>query len=385
MLLCIEIGNTNIVLGVFEDNKLTHSFRIASNILETVDEYGVKIIEILRVFNLDYKKIEGVVISSVVPGLDTTFEKMIFKYFNATPLFVSPGVKTSIKIKIDNPKQLGADILVGAVASYYKYGAPAIIIDMGTAITFAYVNENRELLGGIITPGIKVSFSSLVSKTSRLEEVKIGAPLKVMGKDTVSAIQSGMIYGTASMIDGMIRKIKKEMESKINPVVVLTGGESNIIKDYLDEKVIVDDNLLLEGLKIIYQKNHNIEWKYHPNHILKWVIFMLNDKGPLMFINTVNTQVNEVPHQKIYDSRYPKVKENPSLSGLSFLEERKLKNILEMYEKNRPVLCNIICEETELVGIPFKKDDVYLFVKTSEEKVERVMLNKITDIVIIKF
>ena len=112
---------------------------------------------------------------------------------------------------------------------------------------------------------------------------------------------------------------------------------------------------------------------------------MLNDKGPLMFINTVNTQVNEVPHQKIYDSRYPKVKENPSLSGLSFLEERKLKNILEMYEKNRPVLCNIICEETELVGIPFKKDDVYLFVKTSEEKVERVMLNKITDIVIIKF
>ena len=259
MLLCIEIGNTNIVLGVFEDNKLTHSFRIASNILETVDEYGVKIIEILRVFNLDYKKIEGVVISSVVPGLDTTFEKMIFKYFNATPLFVSPGVKTSIKIKIDNPKQLGADILVGAVASYYKYGAPAIIIDMGTAITFAYVNENRELLGGIITPGIKVSFSSLVSKTSRLEEVKIGAPLKVMGKDTVSAIQSGMIYGTASMIDGMIRKIKKEMESKINPVVVLTGGESNIIKDYLDEKVIVDDNLLLEGLKIIYQKNHNIE------------------------------------------------------------------------------------------------------------------------------
>ncbi|MGD9604734.1 MAG: type III pantothenate kinase [Bacilli bacterium] len=254
MLLCIDIGNTNIVLGVFLDNHLSHSFRMQSNLMKTADEYGTKIIDILTFHEIDYHEITGVIISSVVPGLDSTFEKLIETYFQTKALFVGPGTKSGIKIKIDNPKQLGADILVGAVATHHKYGAPAIIIDMGTAITFAYLNQEKELLGGVIVPGIKTAFSSLVSKTSRLEEARIDVPLKVIGKDTVSSIQSGMVFGTASMIDGMIKKIKKEMNTD-ELLVVLTGGEARLIKPYLEENVIYDENLLLDGLRIIYQKN----------------------------------------------------------------------------------------------------------------------------------
>lgn len=254
MLLCIDIGNTNTVIGVYEDNNLLIDFRIESNLSQTADEYGVKLLDMFKYNNLDYHKVDGVIISSVVPNLDSTFEKMIFKYFNNNAIFVGPGIKSGIKIKTDNPKQLGADILVGAVASYQKYGAPVIIIDMGTAITFFYVDKDKELLGGVIAPGIKTSFRSLVSKTSKLEEVRMDAPLSVIGKDTTSCIQSAMIFGSAAMIDGIIRKMKKEIG--LNDVkVVLTGGEARIIKNYLEEEVIYDEELLLEGLRIIYQKN----------------------------------------------------------------------------------------------------------------------------------
>ncbi|HNZ50295.1 MAG TPA: type III pantothenate kinase [Bacilli bacterium] len=254
MLLCVDIGNTNIVLGVFQDDNLSHSFRLQCNLMQTADEYGTQIIEILRFYQIDYLSVKAVIISSVVPGLDRTFEKMAELYFKTKPLFVGPGTKSGIKIKLDNPKQLGADILVGAVAAYYKYGAPAIIIDMGTAITFAYVNAEKELLGGIIVPGIKTSFSNLVSKTSKLEEVRMDVPLRVIGRDTVASIQSGMIYGTASMIDGMIRKIKQDVNVD-RAVVVITGGEARMIMPFLEEKIIYDDHLLLDGLRLIYQKN----------------------------------------------------------------------------------------------------------------------------------
>ncbi|MDD3107230.1 MAG: type III pantothenate kinase [Bacilli bacterium] len=254
MLLCIDIGNTNIVLGVFSQDKLVHSFRIQANLMQTSDEYGTKIIEILQFLGVDYHEIAGVIISSVVPGLDGTFEKMTDRYFNTKPLFVGPGTKSGIKIKIDNPKQLGADILVGAVATYHKYETPAIIIDMGTAITFAYLSQEKEILGGVIVPGIKTAFSGLVSKTSKLEEVRMDAPLKVIGKDTIASIQSGMIFGTASLIDGMIQKIKKEMHID-HVTTILTGGEAKVIKEYLQEPVIYDDNLLLEGLRLLYHKN----------------------------------------------------------------------------------------------------------------------------------
>ncbi|MCK9471042.1 MAG: type III pantothenate kinase [Bacilli bacterium] len=254
MILCIDIGNTNCVFGVFENDSLLTCFRLESKLSQTIDEYGVKVLELLKFHNLERQKIEGVIISSVVPPLDGTFEKMLVKYFNLKPLFVGPGTKTGVRISVDNPKQVGADIIVGAVASIQKYGTPTIIIDMGTAITLFYVDDKKELVGGVIAPGIRTGFGGLFKNTARLEEVKLHQPPSVIGRDTVSCIQSAMVHGTSAMIDGLIRKIKKEIGiEKIN--VVLTGGESRLIQHFLEEEVIYDEDLLMEGLNIIYKKN----------------------------------------------------------------------------------------------------------------------------------
>lgn len=254
MLLCVDIGNTNLVIGLFENDKLVISFSLESNLNQTKDEYGVKILDMINYNNLDKSKITGVIISSVVPTLDVTFEKMFLKYFGIKPLFVGPGIKTGIRINTDNPKQVGADIIIGAVAAVAKYGAPVIIIDMGTAITLFYVDEKKELLGGIIAPGIKISYDSLFKKTSKLEEVKFHEPINVIGRDTVGCIQSAMLYGTASMIDGLIKKMKKEI-NRDDIKVVLTGGEARYIRHLLEEETIYYENLLLDGLLLTYNKN----------------------------------------------------------------------------------------------------------------------------------
>lgn len=252
MLICVDIGNTNIVLGVFENEKIKHSFRLQTDIYQTVDEYGIKILQMFNSFEIKKDDIEGVIIASVVPQLDMVFIKLFEKYFNKESIFVGPGIKSGINIRLDNPKQLGADILVGAVGAIEKYSSPTIVIDMGTAITFCYVNSNKELLGGIIIPGIKTSFNALFKKTSKLEEVGIEKPKSVVGRDTISSLQSGMVYGMASTIDGLIRKIKKE-NGEAN--VVITGGEARFIINVLEEKVIYDENLLLDGLRLLYYKN----------------------------------------------------------------------------------------------------------------------------------
>jgi type III pantothenate kinase len=254
MILCIDIGNTNTVCGVYEKEHLIAQFHLESNLHHTADEYGVDFLWMFNYNDMNYQDVKGVIIASVVPALDSIYERMVKKYFKLDPIFVGPGIKTGIHIKTDNPKQLGADILVGAVASLQKYGTPSIIIDMGTAITLFYLDKNKELLGGIITPGVRTSYLGLFSKTSRLEEVKMDSPPSVIGKDTITCIQSGMVYGTASMIDGLIRKIKKEIGH--NSKVVLTGGESSIIKNFLEEEVIYDENLILDGLRFIYYKNN---------------------------------------------------------------------------------------------------------------------------------
>ncbi len=254
MLLCIDIGNTNIVFGIYDGDKLLNSFRLETNYHKTVDEYGLKFIEMIKYIGHEVTEIDGIIIASVVPQLDGVFAKTISKYIKIEPLFVNAGIKTGINVKIDSPKQLGADILVGAVASVNKYKAPIIVIDMGTAITFTYVNENKELLGGIITPGIRTSYNSLIKKTSRLEEADMERPKSVVGRDTVSAIQSGMIFGTSSLIDGLIKKLKKE---KGECPVVITGGEAHFILESLEEKVYYEENLMLEGLKYIYHRNKN--------------------------------------------------------------------------------------------------------------------------------
>jgi len=253
MLLCIDIGNTNVFLGVYEGNKLVAEFSMTSSGQQTADEVVIKLMDVFNLYKLDPEEIEGVIIASVVPRLDSVFEKAIRKFFRITPLFVGPGVKSGIHIKTDNPKQLGADILAGAVAAYHKYGAPAIIIDMGTAITLFYVSENKELLGGVITPGIRIAYSGLFSKAAKLEEVRAEAPASVIGKDTATCIQSGMVFGTAALVDGLIRRMKAEVGT--NPAVVLTGGEAVIVKDHLEEEFIYDRHLVMDGLRLIYHKN----------------------------------------------------------------------------------------------------------------------------------
>lgn len=251
MILAIDIGNSNIVVGVYND-KLRSKYRMETLLNETADGYGIKIYNLLKHDGYQEADFEGIIISSVVPVLDYTFTRLCDKYFHQKPMFVLPGIKSGIKIKIDNPKQLGADLLVAAVAGANKYNLPLIIIDMGTAITISVVDAERAFVGGVIYPGIATSFNSLIKKTAKLEEVRIEHIKTVIGKDTVSSIQSGMLYGTGAMLDGMIKKIKNTYP---DAVVLLTGGHSRIIKEYMDEEVTLDRDLVLDGLRIIYDKN----------------------------------------------------------------------------------------------------------------------------------
>lgn len=251
MLVCLDVGNTHIVLGVYNNEELK-TYRICTNPNATSDELGIKIKEIL---NFNYKNATkyDFVISSVVPKIDLAIKKMCAKYFNCEALFVEQGVKSGIKIRLDNPKELGADILVGAVASVSQYGGNCLVIDIGTAMTMVYVNENKELLGGTIFPGMHTSFSSLMSKAAKLEEVSFEKPKDIIGTDTKSCLQSGMIYGYLSLIEGLIEMYKKRLgELK----VVITGGEAALLKEFFKDKdYIFDDELLIKGLKIIYEKN----------------------------------------------------------------------------------------------------------------------------------
>ncbi len=258
MILCIDIGNTSSIFGIFKNDELISTFGLESKPGQSYDEYGVKLLELFKYNLLNKDEIEGIIISSVVPSLDLTYEKMFLKYFHQKPIFVGPGTKTGVKIAVDNPKQVGADIIVGIAAAIEKYEAPNIVIDMGTAITLFYVDSKKELIGGVISPGVKTSYEGLFKNTARLEEVKLNTPPSIIGKDTVSCIQSAMVYGTASMIDGIVRKMKQEIKKtkkEENLKVIITGGEAKFIKDYLEEDVIYDENLVLEGLNLIYKKN----------------------------------------------------------------------------------------------------------------------------------
>lgn len=253
MIICVDVGNTNICLGLFKKNTLFKSYRLSTNTNLTSDEYGVRICSLLNHDNISVSDIEGVIVGSVVPKVDRVLEEVFKNYFNIDALFVGPGIKSGVHIKIDNPKELGADLLVGAVGAVNKYSGNLLIIDMGTATTFAYVNEKKEFLGGVICAGLKTSYNSLFNNTSKLEQVKLSRPSDIVGKNTTSCIQNGMIYGTASMIDGIIQKFRKVYGEF---TVVLTGGDARLISEYLEEKTIIDENLLLDGLYIIYKKNN---------------------------------------------------------------------------------------------------------------------------------
>lgn len=256
MLLVIDVGNTNIVFGVYKGEKLLYDWRIATEKDRTSDEYGLLFEQIFKYHGLCPKEIKDVIISSVVPTLMHTLSAMSIKYFSSKPIIVGPGVKTGMNIKYDNPREVGADRIVNAVAGYEKYGGPLIIVDFGTAITFCAISREGDYLGGAITPGIKISSEALFLRTAKLPKVELLKPEAVIAKNTVNSIQAGLVYGYIGLVDYIIERMIQEMKSEGKvKTVVGTGGFSSLIAS--ESKYInkIDKLLTLDGLRIIYGRN----------------------------------------------------------------------------------------------------------------------------------
>lgn len=253
MLLSIDIGNSNITLGVYSGEKLMMVARLATDKNLTADQYTVTIKQILELKSVDYKSIHGAVIGSVVPAVGAAVDKAVSKLCGVTPLVLGPGVKTGLNIKIDNPGQLGADLAAGAVAAAKLYSAPCIIFDLGTATTVSVMDEDYNFLGGAIAAGLHTTLDALASRTAQLPYINIEAPEKIIGTNTVDSMKSGLIYGAAAMMDGMIDRIEEEIGLPAS--VVATGGLASIVVPLCKRKIIFDENLLLEGMRFIYERN----------------------------------------------------------------------------------------------------------------------------------
>ncbi len=253
MLLVIDVGNTNTVLGLFDGEKLVHDWRIRTVVDHTVDEYGMLIYNLYKTSRISSREIRDIIISCVVPPMLNILEPLCQKYFNIKPLIVGPGVKTGMPIFYDNPKEVGADRIVNAVAGFEKYKRDLIIVDFGTATTFDYVSNKGEYMGGCISPGIMISSEALFERAAKLPRVELSKPRSIVGKDTVSSMQAGIMYGYAGLVDGICERIKAEVKS--NPLVVATGGLAKIVAPETKSINVVDDMLTLEGLRIIYLRN----------------------------------------------------------------------------------------------------------------------------------
>jgi len=253
MVLVFDVGNTNMVIGVFKENNLLTHWRIRTDTQRTCDEYGMVIKALFDYQQMDIKSIDAVVISSVVPSLMLELEKLSQKYFSCHPLVIGPGIKTGLAIKYENPREVGADRVVNAVAAFHKYGGPLIIVDFGTATTFCVVNEKGDYLGGAIAPGIVISSEALVAKAAKLPRVELTKPRSLIGKNTVTSMQAGIIYGFVGQVEGIINRMKKEIPGRCR--VIATGGLAQVIARETDAIEIVDDFLTLDGLSIIYEMN----------------------------------------------------------------------------------------------------------------------------------
>lgn len=254
MLLVFDVGNTNIVLGVYKDDKLINSWRVSTDRNKTSDEYGLIIDRLFEYNNLSLKDIEAVVISSVVPTLMYSLQAMSIKYIGKEPLIIGPGIKTGMNIKIQNPKEVGADRIVNAVSAFKKYGGPLIVVDFGTATTFCAIASNGDYLGGVICPGIKIASDALTERTAKLPKVELKKPKNIIGKNTISSMQSGIIYGYVGLVDYIVDKMKEEFNEDVKDVVA-TGGLSTLIASESKTITRIDKLLTLDGLRIIYELN----------------------------------------------------------------------------------------------------------------------------------
>lgn len=258
MILVIDIGNTNIKLGVYDGDKLVESWRLSVSVPRTSDEIGIHMRNLCEEHGIGKGDFEGIIVSSVQPSLNYTFERACEYYLGKKPIVIGPGIKTGLNIKYINPQEVGADRIVNSVAAYRIYGGPCVVVDFGTATTFNAISAKGEFLGGCIAPGIKTSLKSLVNNTAKLPNVELITPTSAIGKTTAGNMQAGIVYGFIGLVQNIVRELKKEMGEE-NAKVIATGGLSTLITDSDDSNTIdiVDRYLTLKGLKIIYDINKN--------------------------------------------------------------------------------------------------------------------------------